>query len=166
MPSGDCGLKLLVKRLSPHAVLPSRGSCGAAGFDLSSSASVLVPARGKALIPTDLSIAVPCGTYGRIAPRSGLALRHSLDVGAGVVDGDYRGPLAVLLFNHSDTDHAVQVGDRVAQLILEKIAEEAEVEETEELGTTERGQGGFGSTGVGAALKRAKLSQSDNPAST
>ena len=163
MPSAaDSGLKLLVKRLSPHAVLPSRGSSGAAGFDLSSAASVVIPARGKALIPTDLSVAVPLGTYGRIAPRSGLALKHAIDVGAGVVDGDYRGPVAVLLFNHSDVDHAVQKGDRVAQLILEKIVEGADVEETDELTATDRGQGGFGSTGFGAALKKAKLDHVDN----
>ena len=166
MPSADSGFKLLVKRLSPHAVLPSRGSSGAAGFDLSSAAAVVVPARGRALVPTDLSVAVPFGCYGRIAPRSGLALKHSIDVGAGVVDGDYRGPLGVLLFNHGDVDHAVQVGDRVAQLILEKIVEGAEVEEAEELGATERGQGGFGSTGFSAALnKKPKLNHGDDTAS-
>ena len=163
MPSAaDSGFKLLVKRLSPHAVLPSRGSAGAAGFDLTSAASVVVPARGKALVPTDLSIAVPKGTYGRIAPRSGLAWKNSLDVGAGVVDGDYRGPVGVLLFNHSDVDHPVKAGDRVAQLILEMIVEGAEVEEREELTVTERGEGGFGSTGVaGSVLKKARVEHGD-----
>ena len=160
--AADSGLKLLVKRLSPHAVLPSRASSGAAGFDLSAAAALVVPARGKALVPTDLSIAVPEGTYGRIAPRSGLAWKNSLDVGAGVVDGDYRGPVGVLLFNHSDVDHAVKAGDRVAQLILERIVEGAQVEEREELGVTDRGEGGFGSTGVaGAVLKRAKVDHVD-----
>ncbi|KAL8501232.1 hypothetical protein ACS0TY_020692 [Phlomoides rotata] len=78
-----------------------------------------VPARGKALVPTDVSIAVPEGTYARIAPRSGLALKHSIDVGAGVVvDADYRGPVGVILFNHSDVDFEVKHGDRIAQLII------------------------------------------------
>ena len=160
MPSADSGLKLLVKRLSPLAVLPSRGSAGAAGFDLSSAAAVTVPARGKALVPTDLSVAVPAGTYGRIAPRSGLAWRHSLDVGAGVIDADYRGPVGVLLFNHSDSDHAVRVGDRVAQLILERLVDNAAVEERDDLDSTERGHGGFGSTGIGA---EAAAQQSKKP---
>lgn len=77
--------------LSAKALLPSRGSAGAAGYDLSSAVDVTVPARGKALAPTDLSIALPDGTYGRIAPRSGLAWKNSIDVGAGVIDADYRG---------------------------------------------------------------------------
>ena len=66
---------------------------------------MVIPARGKALIPTDLSLALPLGTYGRVAPRSGLAWKHALDVGAGVVDADYRGPLGVVMFNFSDVDY-------------------------------------------------------------
>ena len=64
-----------------------------------SAKDVVIPAQGKAIVPTDISIAVPIGTYGRVAPRSGLAVKHHLDVGAGVVDADYRGPLGVVLFN-------------------------------------------------------------------
>lgn len=70
---------------------------------------------------TDISIAVPAGTYGRVAPRSGLASKHSIDVGAGVIDADYRGPVKVLLFNFSDADFKVAVGERVAQLIVERV---------------------------------------------
>ncbi len=66
---------------------------------------MVVPAQGKALVPTDISIAVPVGTYGRVAPRSGLAVKHFLDVGAGVVDADYRGPLGVVLFNFGKQDY-------------------------------------------------------------
>jgi len=83
------GLTLLVKKLSPEATLPTRGSSGAAGYDLSSAKDCIVPARGKALVPTDLSIAIPYGTYARIGPRSGLAWKNSIDVGAGIVDFDY-----------------------------------------------------------------------------
>ncbi|KAL8554960.1 hypothetical protein ACS0TY_002953 [Phlomoides rotata] len=138
---------LLVKRLSEKAILPSRASPLSAGYDLSSAVETKVPARGKALVPTDLSIAVPEGTYARIAPRSGLALKQSIDVGAGVVDADYRGPVGVILFNHSDVDFEVKHGDRIAQLIIQKIVT-PEVTEVDDLDTTVRGSGGFGSTGV------------------
>ncbi|KAK6915545.1 dUTPase-like, partial [Dillenia turbinata] len=136
---------LRIKRLSDKAALPSRASPLSAGFDLSSAAETKVPARGKALVPTDLSIGIPEGTYARIAPRSGLAWKHSIDVGAGVIDADYRGPVGVILFNHSDSDFEVKVGDRIAQLILEKIVT-PEVVEVEYLDSTVRGIGGFGST--------------------
>ncbi|KAK3424791.1 hypothetical protein EUGRSUZ_F01560 [Eucalyptus grandis] len=136
-----------VKKLSEKAVLPSRASPLSAGYDLSSAAEAKVPARGKALVPTDLSVAIPEGTYARIAPRSGLAWKHSIDVGAGVIDADYRGPVGVILFNHSDVDFEVKAGDRIAQLIIEKIMT-PDVVEVEDLDSTLRGEGGFGSTGV------------------
>ncbi|WCJ35165.1 Deoxyuridine 5'-triphosphate nucleotidohydrolase [Euphorbia peplus] len=136
-----------VKKLSENAVLPSRGSPLSAGYDLSSAIETKVSARGKSLVPTDLSIAVPEGTYARIAPRSGLAWKHSIDVGAGVIDADYRGPVGVILFNHSDIDFEVKKGDRIAQLIIEKIMT-PDVVEVEDLDKTVRGGGGFGSTGV------------------
>ena len=98
---------------------------------------------------TDLSIAIPLGTYARVAPRSGLAWKSFIDVGAGVVDYDYRGNVGAILFNHGDSDFVVKTGDRVAQLILEQIVT-PEVIECEELEETERGAGGFGSTGVAA----------------
>ncbi|XP_073103181.1 deoxyuridine 5'-triphosphate nucleotidohydrolase [Elaeis guineensis] len=138
---------LKVKKLSQNAVLPSRASPLSAGYDLSSAAEAKVPARGKALIPTDLSIAIPEGTYARIAPRSGLAWKHSIDVGAGVIDADYRGPVSVIVFNHSDVDFEVKPGDRIAQMIIERIMI-PDVVEVDDLDSTVRGAGGFGSTGV------------------
>ncbi|KAF5187597.1 Deoxyuridine 5'-triphosphate nucleotidohydrolase [Thalictrum thalictroides] len=138
---------LKVKKLSEKAIIPSKGSALSAGYDLSSATEIKVPARGKALIPTDLSIAIPQGTYARVAPRSGLAWKHSIDVGAGVIDADYRGPVGVILFNHSDVDFEVKIGDRIAQLIIEKIMT-PEVVEVDDLDSTVRGSGGFGSTGV------------------
>ncbi|KAK7276153.1 hypothetical protein RIF29_17287 [Crotalaria pallida] len=138
---------LRVKKLSDKAVLPSRGSPHSAGYDLSSAVETKVPARGKALVATDLSISIPEGTYARVAPRSGLTWKNSIDVGAGVIDADYRGPVGVILFNHSDVDFEVKVGDRVAQLILERIVT-PDVVEVEDLDSTVRGEGGFGSTGV------------------
>lgn len=113
---------LQIKRLSPSAKLPTRGSEYAAGYDLYASKEAVVPARGKVLVDTDISIAVPAGTYGRVAPRSGLASKFSIDVGAGVIDADYRGPVKVLLFNLSDVDFEVKVGERVAQLIVERVS--------------------------------------------
>jgi len=93
---------LRVRRLTEAASLPVRGSALAAGYDVASAEDAEVPARGKALVATGLVVAVPEGTYGRVAPRSGLAWKHFIDVGAGVIDADYRGELKVLLFNHSD----------------------------------------------------------------
>ncbi|CAK9178530.1 unnamed protein product [Ilex paraguariensis] len=147
--SEDCQTTplLLVTKLSENAVLPSRASALSAGYDLSSAIEAKVPARGKAMIPTDLSIALPEGTYARIAPRSGLAWKHSIDVGAGVIDADYRGPVGVILFNHSDVDFEVKAGDKIAQMIIQKILI-PEVAEVDDLDSTARGAGGFGSTGV------------------
>ncbi|CAG8700083.1 12247_t:CDS:2 [Cetraspora pellucida] len=120
MPTADSS-KLLVKRLSEKAKLPFRVSPQAAGYDLYSAVEMVVPAKGKALVNTDISIALPEGTYGRVAPRSGLALKHFLDCGAGVIDADFRGPVGVLLFNFGDEDYKVKEGERIAQLILERI---------------------------------------------
>ena len=98
---------------------------------------------------TDLSIATPEGTYGRIAPRSGLAAKHFIDTGAGVIDADYRGEVKVLLFNHAETDFKVEKGDRIAQLVLERIYT-PEIVEVENLEESVRGAGGVGSSGVSA----------------
>lgn len=151
--SSDCQSKaydstvLQVKRLSGESVLPIRGSPFSAGYDLASAEQTVIKAGGKGIVKTDLSIACPHGTYARIAPRSGLAVKKFIDVGAGVVDADYRGPVGVVLFNFGTEDFIVEKGDRVAQLILEKISM-VDAIEVEELTDTERGAGGFGSTGV------------------
>lgn len=92
-------------------------------------------------------MAIPSGHYGRVAPRSGLAVKNSIDTGAGVIDEDYRGNVGVLLFNHSDVDFQINRGDRIAQLVLEKIITPTVVE-VDSLDETERNTGGFGSTGV------------------
>jgi len=84
-------LPLQVKKLNPNAYLPAKGSERAAGYDLCSVEETVVPAHGKALVKTGLAIAVPTGNYGRVAPRSGLAVKKFIDTGAGVIDEDYRG---------------------------------------------------------------------------
>lgn len=81
----------------------------------------MIPPRGRLVVPTDISIAVPHGCYGRVAPRSGLAVKNFIDVGAGVIDEDYRGPLGVVLFNFGEEEFKVKEGDRVAQLVMERI---------------------------------------------
>jgi dUTP pyrophosphatase len=141
-------VKLFVKKLSENATLPVKGSQFAAGYDIASAYDYVVPARGKELIKTDLSWTCPHGTYGRIAPRSGLTWKNSIDIGAGVIDEDYLGNIGVILFNHSDIDFPVKKGDRIAQLILERIIPDAEIVEVDNLQETARGIGGFGSTGV------------------
>lgn len=147
VPALDQSPPLLIKKLSPTAKLPTRGSAFSAGYDLYASRPCTIPARGKALVETDIALAVPAGTYGRVAPRSGLAAKHFIDTGAGVIDADYRGPLKVLLFNHGEADFEVQEGDRVAQLVVERIYT-PEVLEVQELEESVRGAGGFGSTGT------------------
>lgn len=139
--------KLLIKKLSEFATLPSKGSKCAAGHDLYAAYDYVIKARSKEMVKTDLQIAVPAGTYGRVAPRSGLAWKNFIDVGAGVIDSDYRGPVNVILFNFGDQDFVIKRGDRIAQLICEKI-EYADVVEVEDIDKTERGENGFGSTGV------------------
>ena len=102
---------------------------------------------GKTQADTGIAIACPVGTYGRIAPRSGLAIKNHIDVGAGVVDPDYRGSLGVIMFNHASTEFKIERGDRIAQLILEKHAP-VRIVETQDLAITDRGTAGFGSTGM------------------
>lgn len=137
---------LRFKKLTEHAIAPSKGSKMAAGFDLHSAYDLVVPAYGKALVKTDIQVELPEDCYGRVAPRSGLSWKNHIDVGAGVIDRDYRGNVGVVLFNHAKTDYEIKKGERVAQLICERIVY-PELEEVEELMDTERGDGGFGSTG-------------------
>ena len=104
-----------------------------------------------------MAFAIPVGNYGRIAPRSGLAAKHSIDVGAGVIDADYRGELKVLLFNFADKDFSINPCDRIAQMIIEKYSP-TELIEVTDLESTERGAGGFGSTGIEAKTNGTKRS--------
>jgi dUTP pyrophosphatase len=133
-------------RLHPAAKLPTRGSAHAAGLDLCSIEDVLLEAGARAAVRTGLSVAIPEGFYGRVAPRSGLAVNYGLDVLAGVIDSDYRGEIICALVNHGRERFVIEAGQRVAQLIIEAIItpEPAWADALEE---TARGAGGFGSTG-------------------
>jgi dUTP pyrophosphatase len=132
-------------KLHPAAKLPARGSAEAAGLDLFSIEDVTLEAGARALVRTGLSVAIPRGFYGRIAPRSGLAVRHGLDVLAGVIDSDYRGEIMCALVNHGRETLTLAAGARVAQLIVEAIITPAAAW-AEALDETARGAGGFGST--------------------
>lgn len=138
---------LCIKLEHATATLPTRGSALAAGYDLSASEAAVIPKGGRAVVSTGLSISVPLGCYGRVAPRSGLAVKKGIDVGAGVIDSDYRGIVGVVLFNFGEEDINIAPGDRIAQLIIERIAT-PRVVEVVSLDETDRGAAGFGSTGV------------------
>lgn len=142
---------LQVYLLSSDGTAPTKGSPQAAGYDIYASAPTTIPANGRGMVSTSLAIVCPDGTYGRVAPRSGLAVKQGISTGAGVIDADYRGEVKVLLFNHNDSDFKVEKGDRIAQLILERIyTPEVLVlndDQWVDVNNTERGAGGFGSTG-------------------
>jgi len=141
-------MELSVKKLSNDATIPTRGSAEAAGYDLYSAHDLEIDGNGKGIAKTNIAVAIPEGHYGRIAPRSGFSWKNHTDIGAGVVDSDYRGDVGVVIFNHSSQKLSVSKGDRIAQLILEKISTPMVVEYIEsELPSTVRGEGGFGSTG-------------------
>ncbi|XP_050547241.1 deoxyuridine 5'-triphosphate nucleotidohydrolase-like [Daktulosphaira vitifoliae] len=138
---------LSFSKLTHNAFRPYKSSKYAAGYDLRSAYTYTVKAHDKELIKTDIQIKLPRGTYGRIAPRSGLAMKNFIDVGAGVIDEDYRGNVIIVLINHSDHNFSINPGDRVAQLICEKIVY-PELKEINNLDETNRGECGFGSSGI------------------
>ena len=107
-------------KTSENAFAPSKPFTGSAGFDLHSAHDVSIPAMGVGVVSTDLAIQLPEGTYGRIAPRSGLAAQKFIGIGGGVIDPDYTGALKVIIFNHGGRIFKIWKGDRVAQLIIEK----------------------------------------------
>lgn len=133
--------------LSNTARKPTKGSVNAAGHDLYSTCEAVILPGQRKLISTDISIKLPKFSYGRIAPRSGLAVKYCIDVHAGVIDADYRGKISVLLANMSNENFTVKVGDRIAQIIIEQIHDVTFVQ-TSQLDDTERGSNGFGSTGI------------------
>ena len=136
-----------VTKLSETASIPVRHNPGDAGYDLCANESLVIESQQLGVVPTGIALQVPADCYARVAPRSGLALKHQIDVFAGVVDSSYRGEVKVLLKNHGALPFQVERGDRVAQLIFERIYT-PDLEVVESLETSVRGGGGFGSTGV------------------
>lgn len=144
---------LHVLKRSPRATVPRRMSEAAAGLDLAAclpeGETITLPPGGRAAVPTGLVLAIPVGFEGQVRPRSGLAIRHGVTVlnAPGTIDADYRGELAVLLVNLGQTAFSIAHGDRIAQLVLAAVAT-MPVKQVEGLETTQRGDGGFGSTGI------------------
>jgi dUTP pyrophosphatase len=146
-------LRLLVRRVRTHASplpLPRYQSAGAAGLDLCADIEgewTLAPLARRA-VPTGLAIALPEGHEAQVRPRSGLALRHGITCinAPGTIDSDYRGEIQVLLVNLSGEPYTLRRGERIAQLVVAPVSQTV-LEEVAELPTTERADGGFGSTG-------------------
>ena len=136
-----------VKRVCKNAKLPIRGTERAAGYDLAAAQTTVIPAQGKVLVKIGLSMALPLGCHGRIAPKSGLALKKFIDVGVGVVDTDYRRELRVILFNFGKQDFAVNMVDKIAQLIVEKIKTPT-IKQTDSLEESRQDSKGYGSRGI------------------
>ena len=118
-----------MRKVTPSGTLPTISSCG---LDLYSSQSYLIPPFSRALVTTGIAMALPSNYYGREAPLASLSLSHGIEVGAGVIDSDYRGEVHCLLFNFGDKDFKISPGDKIAHLIIQKISM-AEVEEVSEL---------------------------------
>jgi dUTP pyrophosphatase len=142
-------IKLPLKRLDPAIELPAYAREADAGLDLRAAHEATLAPGGRGLVGTGLAVAIPAGYAGLVLPRSGLALSHGVTVlnAPGLVDAGYRGELKVLLVNHGETLVTVRRGDRIAQLVIQRV-ERAELIEVGELPASERGAGGFGSTGV------------------
>lgn len=136
-----------LKRIGSHPlVMPTRATEGSAGYDLSSAIDCDIYPGQRMVVKTGFAWQFPGGYSGQIWPRSGLSVKHGIDVLAGLIDNDYRGEVGVVLINHGDRVFHISIGDRIAQMVL--IAPGAFVSElVEVLEGTERGTGGFGSTG-------------------
>ena len=151
-------MRLNIKKLSEYAQIPTYGSKCAAGMDLYSAVDLTVPPQSRKLVSTGISVSwentvkyideSPDKYYLRIAPRSGLSVKHNIDIGAGVVDSDYRGEIFVCFINNSvDKEYVIQRGDKIAQMIATRFEQFRDVVLVDEHSITERGEGGFGSTG-------------------
>lgn len=158
-------MNIKIKKLNDKAFIPTQTHKGDAGFDLYATERVVLRPFERRIVPTGISISIPMGYYGRIAPRSGLAVKKGIDVMAGVIDHSFRGEIGVVLINLAilgselnpglessmfggKNDFIIQPGDRIAQIIFTKIADEIEFEEAISFDASTRGSGGYGSTGV------------------
>ena len=143
-------VKVLIKKLSPEVELPSYKTQGASGIDLMAfiKSSITIEPKTSCLIPTGLSMAFSEDYEVQIRPRSGLAAKNNISVlnTPGTIDSDYRGEIKVIIYNHGSDDFVINNKDRIAQMILAPVIK-MELQEIDELPTTIRGEGGFGSTG-------------------
>ena len=142
-------VKVLIKKLSPEVQLPSYKTSGASGMDLMAfiKSTITIKPKNSFIVPTGLSVAFSEDYEVQIRPRSGLAAKNSISVlnTPGTIDSDYRGEIKVIIYNHGNNDFLINNGDRIAQMILTPVVK-MELEETNDLPETIRGEGGFGST--------------------
>lgn len=144
------GVTVKFKKLSEGAIIPKYQTEGAAGFDLhafTGGFKIFIPVGERKLIQTALAAEIPPGYEMQIRSRSGLALKQGIQAHFGTIDSDYRGNIGVILYNHGDKPFVIEQGDRICQAVIKPV-EQAEIIEVDELNETERGEGGFGSSGV------------------
>jgi dUTP pyrophosphatase len=146
--NGEWRMVLKIKKLNKDAVIPAYQTKEAAGFDLHSIEDVVIKPGERKLIGTGLAFEIEFGYEVQIRPRSGLAYKHGITVlnTPGTIDSDYRGEIKVLLINHGNEEFEIKKNERIAQAVIAPVIQ-AEIVEVEELSDTERGSGGFGSTG-------------------
>ncbi len=147
MASKETAPILKYYKLTKRAIAPSKTTEYSAGYDLYSAYDYCVLPSTSVLVLTDLQMLFPSGTYGRVAPRSGLALHSNIHVGGGVIDRDYTGNVGAILYNNGKSPYNVRKGERVAQIICEKIEYPVLQESMQKFGGTVRGEKGFGSSG-------------------
>ena len=142
-------MTLSFRRIHPDAVMPAYAHASDAGMDVPSVRELVIPPGGRALVPTGLVVNLPAGYEAQVRPRSGLALKAGVTVlnSPGTIDAGYRGEIGVILANFGQDDFKVNVGDRIAQLVIAPVLQPVVVETTE-VDSTDRGAAGFGSTGV------------------
>ncbi len=140
--------KIKIKRLSKTAHIPQKATPDSAGYDLYSDETILLPAKGYIAVSTGISMEMPRHMEAQIRPRSGLAIKHGITIlnAPGTIDADYRGEVKVLLINFSDKDFLIEKETRIAQMIFSTVSPTT-LEEVDTLDNTQRGDGGFGSTG-------------------
>ena len=141
-------MKVKIKKLRKDAIIPSYFHDSDAGADLCSCDDYVLKPGERALIKTGLSIALPLGYEAQIRPKSGLALKHGLSIvnTPGTIDAGYRGEIGVIIINHGAESFKIEKGNKIAQMVINEI-KQAEFEEVDDLDETNRGKGGFGSTG-------------------
>ena len=143
--------KILIKKLSKTAIIPKYETQGASGVDISANINedLTLATNESILVPTGIAVSIPQGFEIQIRPRSGLAAKKGISVlnTPGTIDADYRGEIKVILINHGNKPFIIRNGDRIAQMVVCPIVQ-AKFEQVDELSDTERGSGGFGSTGV------------------
>lgn len=141
---------LKIMKINKNAIIPNHATAGSAGMDLCACIDepIIISARGRAIIPTGIAISIPQSYAAMVYARSGLAIKHGIGLlnSVGVIDSDYRGEIKVGLVNQFDKDYEIQPNERIAQLIIQPISH-PEIIECDTLGDTQRGSGGFGSTG-------------------